>query len=195
MKTKYFIVEGGNSAGKSTLIDGLKERLDNLSTIYSVPDEYNKLRNNTYHRWSNKASLFYYLSANLETIDKIDGDFIVFDRSILSTFSTYLSRINKDNWNSILPLYKEFISFMPKINKIYLLSANEEVRLNRINEKSGKDKEADLKEVEFEKIKDKARLFLLYHSNFDYQEIDTSNLTKNDVLNIVYKSIKSERNK
>jgi thymidylate kinase len=192
MRTKYFIIEGGNSTGKSTLIDGLKDKFDNLTTVYSIPNEYNKLRINTYSKWSDKASLFYYLSANLETIDKINSNFIVFDRSILSTFSIYLSRINQSKWNEILPLFHEFINLMPNINKIYLLTANENIRLSRINEKSGADKEADLKEVEFEKIKDEARIFLLNNSHLNYQEIDTSNLTKNEVLDIVYKSIKND---
>jgi len=192
MRTKYFIIEGGNSTGKSTLIDGLKDKFDNLTTVYSIPNEYNKLRINTYSKWSDKASLFYYLSANLETIDKINSNFIVFDRSILSTFSIYLSRINQSKWNEILPLFHEFINLMPNINKIYLLTANENIRLSRINEKSGADKEADLKEVEFEKIKDEARIFLLNNSHLNYQEIDTSNLTKNEVLDIVYKSIKTD---
>jgi len=192
MKTKYFIIEGGNSTGKSTLIDALKDKFDDLTTVYSIPNEYNKLRINTYDKWSDKASLFYYLSANLETIDKINSNFIVFDRSILSTFSIYLSRTNQSKWNEILPLFHEFINLMPSINKIYLLTANENIRLSRINEKSGADKEADLKEVEFEKIKDEARIYLLNNSNLDYQEIDTSNLTKDKVLNIVYQSIKND---
>ena len=189
MKTKYFIIEGGNSTGKSTLINGLKDKFDDLTTVYSIPNEYNELRINTYNKWSDKASLFYYLSANLETIDKINSNFIIFDRSILSTFSIYLSRINQTKWSDILPLFHEFINLMPKINKIYLLTANENVRLTRINEKSGADREADLKEIEFEKIKDKARIFLLNNSNLEYLEIDTSNLTKDKVLDIVYQSI------
>ncbi len=192
MKTKYYIIEGGNATGKSTLIDGLKQEFTNLETIYSIPKEFNELRNNTYSKWSDKASLFYYLSANLETIDKLKSDFIVFDRSILSTFSIYLSRIDEKEWGNIIPLYQELISLMPPIYKVYLLTANEEVRLKRINEKDGIDKESDLKEIRFEKIKDKARLFLLKDSNFKYQEIDTSYLSKNEILSIVSKDIQNK---
>ncbi|MFA7047617.1 MAG: deoxynucleoside kinase [Bacteroidales bacterium] len=189
---KLFIIEGGNSTGKTTLIHGLQEQFDDLSTVYSIPNEYNKLRQNTYNTWSDKASLLFYLSANLEMIYKLDSNFTIFDRSIISTFSIYLSRIDEKGWNNILLLYNEFINLMPKIDKIYLLTANEDVRLKRINEKSGQDKENDLKELEFEKIKDKARIFLLEHSSLNYEIIDTSYLTKEEVLNKVCESMKNE---
>jgi deoxyadenosine/deoxycytidine kinase len=120
---RLFIIEGGNSTGKTTLIHRLQEQFDDLSTVYAIPDEYNKLRDNTYNTWSDKASLLFYLSANLETIDKLESNFTIFDRSIISTFSIYLSRLDEKDWNNILPLYNEFINLMPKIDKIYLLTA------------------------------------------------------------------------
>ena len=189
MESKYFIVEGGNATGKSTLIDGLLGKIKKLTALYSIPEEYNSLRKYTYDKWSDKASLYFYLSANIELFDKLKGDFVVFDRSIISTFSIYLSRIPEEEWIGILPLYKDFLCLLPTISKVFLLIANDSTRKKRIDEKSGNDKIADLKELKYEKIKDKARLFLLKNSEVTYYKIDTSNLTKENVLNLVYKEM------
>ena len=154
------------------------------------------LRKNTYSIWSDKASLFYYLSANLELIEKLETNnknLIILDRSIISSFSIYLSRIPEDDWNSILSIYKEFLKFMPEINKIYILKVNEEIRMLRIKEKSYAEQYSDLKEIKYENLKDKARLFLVNHSNIDYEEIDTSYLKKNEVINLIYNKINEDK--
>jgi thymidylate kinase len=185
----YFIIEGANATGKSTLIEGLKNRNQDIFVSYSIPEDFQILRKNTYSIWSDKASLFYYLSANLELIEKLETNnknLIILDRSIISSFSIYLSRIPEDDWNSILSIYKEFLKFMPEINKIYILKVNEEIRMLRIKEKSYAEQYSDLKEIKYENLKDKARLFLVNHSNIDYEEIDTSYLKKNEVINLIY---------
>ena len=168
----YFIIEGANATGKSTLIEGLKNRNQDIFVSYSIPEDFQILRKNTYSIWSDKASLFYYLSANLELIEKLETNnknLIILDRSIISSFSIYLSRIPEDDWNSILSIYKEFLKFMPEINKIYILKVNEEIRMLRIKEKSYAEQYSDLKEIKYENLKDKARLFLVnqnFHLSF-----------------------------
>ena len=192
----YFIIEGANATGKSTLIEGLKNRNQDIFVSYSIPEDFQILRKNTYSIWSDKASLFYYLSANLELIEKLETNnknLIILDRSIISSFSIYLSRIPEDDWNSILSIYKEFLKFMPEINKIYILKVNEEIRMLRIKEKSYAEQYSDLKEIKYENLKDKARLFLVNHSNIDYEEIDTSYLKKNEVINLIYNKINEEK--
>lgn len=192
----YFIIEGTNATGKSTLIEGLKNRNQDIFVSYSIPEDFQILRKNTYSIWSDKASLFYYLSANLELIEKLETNnknLIILDRSIISSFSIYLSRIPEDDWNSILSIYKEFLKFMPEINKIYILKVNEEIRMLRIKEKSYAEQYSDLKEIKYENLKDKARLFLVNHSNIDYEEIDTSYLKKNEVINLIYNKINEDK--
>ena len=192
----YFIIEGANATGKSTLIEGLKNRNQDIFVSYSIPEDFQILRKNTYSIWSDKASLFYYLSANLELIEKLETNnknLIILDRSIISSFSIYLSRIPEDDWNSILSIYKEFLKFMPEINKIYILKVNEEIRMLRIKEKSYAEQYSDLKEIKYENLKDKARLFLVNHSNIDYEEIDTSFLKKNEVINLIYNKINEDK--
>ena len=192
----YFIIEGANATGKSTLIEGLKNRNQDIFVSYSIPEDFQILRKNTYSIWSDKASLFYYLSANLELIEKQETNnknLIILDRSIISSFSIYLSRIPEDDWNSILSIYKEFLKFMPEINKIYILKVNEEIRMLRIKEKSYAEQYSDLKEIKYENLKDKARLFLVNHSNIDYEEIDTSYLKKNEVINLIYNKINEDK--
>ena len=192
----YFIIEGANATGKSTLIEGLKNRNQDIFVSYSIPEDFQILRKNTYSIWSDKASLFYYLSANLELIEKLETNnknLIILDRSIISSFSIYLSRIPEDDWNSILSIYKEFLKFMPEINKIYILKVNEEIRMLRIKEKSYAEQYSDLKEIKYENLKDKARLFLVNHSNIDYEEIDTSYLKKNEVINLIYNKINKDK--
>ncbi|MGJ0314834.1 hypothetical protein [Aliarcobacter cryaerophilus] len=192
----YFIIEGANATGKSTLIEGLKNRNQDIFVSYSIPEDFQILRKNTYSIWSDKASLFYYLSANLELIEKLETNnknLIILDRSIISSFSIYLSRIPEDDWNSILSIYKEFLKFMPEINKIYILKVNEEIRMLRIKEKSYAEQYSDLKEIKYENLKDKARLFLVNHSNIDYEEIDTSYLKKNEVINLIYNKINEDK--
>ena len=192
----YFIIEGVNATEKSTLKEGLKNRNQNILVSYSIPEDFQILRKNTYSIWSDKASLFYYLSANLELIEKLETNnknLIILDRSIISSFSIYLSRIPEDDWNSILSIYKEFLKFMPEINKIYILKVNEEIRMLRIKEKSYAEQYSDLKEIKYENLKDKARLFLVNHSNIDYEEIDTSYLKKNEVINLIYNKINEDK--
>ena len=192
----YFIIEGANATGKSTLIEGLKNRNQDIFVSYSIPEDFQILRKNTYSIWSDKASLFYYLSANLELIEKLETNnknLIILDRSIISSFSIYLSRIPEDDWNSILSIYKEFLKFMPEINKIYILKVNEEIRMLRIKEKSYAEQYSDLKEIKYENLKDKARLFLVNQSNIDYEEIDTSYLKKNEVINLIYNKINEDK--
>ena len=82
---------------------------------------------------------------------------------------------------------------MPEINKIYILKVNEEIRMLRIKEKSYAEQYSDLKEIKYENLKDKARLFLVNHSNIDYEEIDTSYLKKNEVINLIYNKINEDK--
>jgi thymidylate kinase len=192
MKQRYFIIEGGNSVGKSTLIASLKEKLENVEVLYSVPSDFEGLRNMTYNKWSDEASLFFYLSANLELISKISSDFVLFDRSFISSFAIYMSRIEKRKWNKVLSLFNTFKSFMPPFNKVYILYANSEVRYQRILMKSGFEKESDLREIEYEQLKDEARLFLLKNSHYKKKYIDTSYLGIEELSNIIYEDIKNE---
>ena len=55
----YFIIEGANATGKSTLIEGLKNRNQDIFVSYSIPEDFQILRKNTYSIWSDKASLLY----------------------------------------------------------------------------------------------------------------------------------------
>jgi len=189
---KYYIIEGGNATGKSTLLDKLRSSLNNITTIYSIPPEYNILRNKTYKDWDNLSSLFFYISANIEQLSKTKGEIVLSDRSIISTFSMYLSRINKSKWDKILHIYNNILELLPPINKIFLLIANEKSRLKRIQEKNGIAKENDLDEIKYEVLKDEARKYLLDNSKINYEIIDTSNLSIEDVFKRVKKSIKNE---
>ena len=40
----YFIIEGANATGKSTLIEGLKNRNQDIFVSYSIPEDFQILR-------------------------------------------------------------------------------------------------------------------------------------------------------
>jgi thymidylate kinase len=191
---KYFIVEGENSTGKSTLVDGLSKKIQDITIAYSVPEEFEELRQNAYSAWSNEASLFYYISANFEMLNKIKSDFVIFDRSIISTFSIYLSRLPEDEWSKVMPIFTFFLKFMPKISNVILLTASNIVIKQRINQKSKKEMHSDLKEIDWEEKKAKARMYLLERSKWNIIAIDTSFLSAEDVLKQVVTHINSREN-
>jgi thymidylate kinase len=181
----FYIIEGANSSGKTTLINELKKVYPNLSAVYSVPPEYAAIRALAYNKLSEMASLLMYLSANFEMLRRADNDFVVFDRSLISSFSVFLSRKPEEEWNNYISFFKETLKFMPKISIIFYLTVSEEQRIKRINLKSEKEKEADLNELEWEEKKDQARRFLLLQTNIRTVEIDTSNLSVQDLVNKV----------
>lgn len=153
-----------------------------------------------YNKLGNIASLFMYLSGNLELLERVRNNsihteqLVIFDRSLISSFSMYLSRKPESEWSDIIPIFKEAMSFMPEIAVIFYLKTSEGERKRRIGLKLGEEQAADLHELEHEAKKDRARSFLLSHTNILTVEIDTSNLSVqeafskvNSVIELVWK--------
>lgn len=69
----YFIIEELMLQEKINFNRRLKNRNQDIFVSYSIPEDFQILRKNTYSIWSDKASLFYYLSANLELIEKLEN--------------------------------------------------------------------------------------------------------------------------
>lgn len=177
MKLSNFIIEGGNSVGKSTLLSSIEKEYPEIETSYSVAKEFELLREYTYGNWQDKSSLLYYLSSNIEGTKHSNNNVVVFDRSIISSFAMYLSRLGEEQWHDVLPLFHYIISSTPKVETVFHLQAPESVIQNRMEKKSGVALENDLKELEWEYNKNKARCWLLEQSDWNYIDINTENLT------------------
>lgn len=177
-----FIVEGGNATGKSTLLERLVSEIPQYKTLYSSDSSFDAIRSNAYRNWTDDASLHFYIAANLQTFTKFDEEPILMDRSLFSTFAMFLARGSETTWAEYLTLFQSVIEKMPSFGGVIHLTASPEVRRQRIALKEGEAKQADLRELDWEDKKQRAREFLLENSGIQSCIIDTSDLTVEQVV-------------
>ncbi|WP_411132229.1 AAA family ATPase [Vibrio vulnificus] len=186
-----FIIEGGNATGKSTLLERLVSELPQYKTLYSSDSSFEPIRSNAYRNWNDDASLHFYIAANLQTFTKYDKEPILMDRSLFSTFAMFLARRDEKNWAECLTLFQSVIERMPFFGGVIHLTASAEVRRQRIALKEGEAKQADLRELDWEDKKQRAREFLLENSGIQSCIIDTSDLTVEQVAENARKFIEA----
>lgn len=122
------IVEGLNAVGKSTLCKNLKIFLEkNKNSVivrHGLDESFSYLRKNTYSKWNSLSSMLYYMASNIEVMsEKKNVDYLIYDRSFLSTLTMFMSR--DINWDMGVDFLRLLIknSYIDKEDIIVILEA------------------------------------------------------------------------
>ena len=185
------IVEGLNAVGKSTLCKNLKffleENKNSVIVRHGLDESFSCLRKNTYSRWNSLSSMLYYIASNIEVMnEKKNVDYLIYDRSFLSTLTMFMSRDN--NWDMGVDFLKLLIKngYIDKEDIIIILEASDSTRKKRILSKSDPAAlNADLKELGFENKKEEAYRFLTIKLEHDHSILTLNNDSLSEQQNLI----------
>lgn len=181
MTGKIIIIEGSEATGKSSLSKRLCESLggihfhnpsgetEQINELYEYIKTYsNVLKDDT--------MLLLMLATHITNINqmnqlKANGEVVVCDRSILSTFA-YNTTCDVDNFNEIIK-----INNIPKLNydRAFVLSASRDTILNRLGSRSDNDSMDDIFVQKIDSILDRYKMFRSIYN--DAIELNTDNKT------------------
>jgi len=185
-KPLFIVIEGMDGVGKTTITKLLSKKLNGIS--YKIPPtELTNIRDNIDN--SNKYSkFFYYLSATYYASENIksnikEGNSVVCDRYYQTTFSAYGDEV-MDLVNS-----KQIINTLYKPNFCFLLTVSEEERLKRLNLRDFLSKD-DIESIDNDVLRNKQ---MSKYYQMDMIEIDTTDKTEQDVLDEIFRIIKSQK--
>lgn len=185
----FYALEGLDGVGKSTVRDLLE--MEGLAIFRTPPEEFKKFRN-VFDNQDLRVRFLFYLASVIkvgvdikdlrvreETVD------VVCDRYLLSTIASHEAMgMNGD----FLALMMPIVNSVPKPEKMFLLVAEEDVRIRRMLERGANDN--DIKN-----LKINSKLLVGYRKwakqfNYDLVEIDTTSLSKEDVRDEIINQIK-----
>jgi len=185
-KGKFYVFEGDNGVGKSSIIERLEASLP-AKRIATPTKEYEKIRDYVHATNSTYGRFFYYLSSVFDASKKIEGllkedsKIIICDRYIVSTLAGFWAT---SDWE--LRKLKEFYDsikdglVMPDLT--FLLRCSHEERVRRISQRNKGDskKRDDLTPGYAAKISQFHDLLLEYETN--WHMIDTTDKSIDTVV-------------
>lgn len=123
---KFFALEGLDATGKSSVVEGLKEF---GYQVYKTPPEGMDKYRKTFDNSDINSRLVYYLSGVLVAGNQMKETGGVCDRYLLTTISAHeLMGADRKLIEALMPVIRD----IPKPDKTILLTAREDVRMDRL---------------------------------------------------------------
>lgn len=176
---KLIIIEGARGTGKSSVTSKLRHSLKGSTLVNATgfSDDYWK-------GFIKITSYYEYWMEFLESMVKVDNQYVIFDRFFFSEL-VYSSLYKNYNFEGVYELFLDRLKELEP--QIFLLTVNDN---NELRKRLNRDK-VNFHNVDesVEETLKQQEVYLKIFDNVESDIIDTSNMTTDDVYNYIMKSI------